>query len=306
VFPKTQDLTNTLLGWVLTPAKKLLHSIINFLPNLFTILVIYFFTSYLVKAIKYFATEIEKGNITLAAFHKEFAIPTFNILRFILYAFMLVIVFPYLPGSDSPAFQGVSVFLGILISLGSSSAINNIIAGLVITYMRPFKIGDRVKIGETIGDVIEKTTLVIRIRTIKNEDITVPNSTVLSSNTINYSANATNLGLILNTTVTIGYDVPWKDMHQALINAALRTEFILKEPVPFVLQTSLDDFYVSYQMKPTGRQLFIQTCTKTSRIAAMKQVSKLCRRITAHYAMAMQPQFHQAIFPKIMRLPHLK
>jgi len=248
IFPDTKDITNTLLNWILTPAKNILNSVLNFLPDLFTIIVIYLFTHYLIKALRYFANEIEAGNLHVAGFPKEFAKPSFNIIRFLLYAFMLVIIFPYLPGSGSPAFQGVSVFLGILLSLGSSSAINNIIAGLVITYMRPFKIGDRVQIGDVTGDVIEKTTLVIRIRTIKNEDITVPNSTVLSANTINYSANALDKGLIIHTTVTIGYDAPWKDVQQALIIAALRTELILKKPEPFVLQTSLDDFYVSYQL----------------------------------------------------------
>jgi len=248
IFPDTKDITNTLLNWILTPAKNILNNVLNFLPDLFTIIVIYLFTHYLIKALRYFANEIEAGNLHVAGFPKEFAKPSFNIIRFLLYAFMLVIIFPYLPGSGSPAFQGVSVFLGILLSLGSSSAINNIIAGLVITYMRPFKIGDRVQIGDVTGDVIEKTTLVIRIRTIKNEDITVPNSTVLSANTINYSANALDKGLIIHTTVTIGYDAPWKDVQQALINAALRTELILKKPEPFVLQTSLDDFYVSYQL----------------------------------------------------------
>jgi small-conductance mechanosensitive channel len=248
IFPGTQDITTTLLKWILTPAKNILNSILTFLPDLFTIIVVYLFTSYLVKVLRYFATEIEVGNLNVTGFPKEFAKPSFAIIRFLLYAFMLVIIFPYLPGSGSPAFQGVSVFLGVLLSLGSSSAVNNIIAGLVITYMRPFKIGDRVQIGDVVGDVIEKTTLVIRIRTIKNEDITVPNSTVLSSNTINYSANALDKGLIVHTTVTIGYDAPWKDVQQALINAALRTTLIQKEPAPFVLQTSLDDFYVSYQL----------------------------------------------------------
>lgn len=253
VFPDTQNLTNTLLDWIISPAKNIFNSIINFLPDLFTIIVIYIFTSYVVKAVKYFSVEIESGHMNVPGFHREFATPTFNIVRFVLYAFMLVLIFPYLPGSSSPAFQGVSVFLGILISLGSSSAINNIIAGLVITYMRPFKIGDRVKIGDTVGDVVEKSMLVIKIRTIKNEEITVPNSTVLSSNTVNYSANAATTGLIMNTTVTIGYDVPWRRMHEALINAALKTEYILKEPAPFVLQTSLDDFYVSYQLNAYTR-----------------------------------------------------
>ncbi|HSH66087.1 MAG TPA: mechanosensitive ion channel domain-containing protein [Bacteroidia bacterium] len=248
IFPETKSFTNTLLGWVLSPAKNVALSILHFLPNLFTIAVIYFITRWSVKGIKFFFTEIEVGIITLKGFHPDWAMPTFGILKFMLYAFMVVVIFPYLPGSDSPAFQGVSVFLGVLFSFGSSSAITNVIAGLVITYMRPFKIGDRVKIGEVVGDVMEKTMLVTRIRTIKNEDITVPNSTVLSSYTVNYSSNAQDTGLILHSTVTIGYDVPWKKMHQALIDAALKTNLIQKEPTPFVLQTSLDDFYVSYQI----------------------------------------------------------
>ncbi|MNV64585.1 Miniconductance mechanosensitive channel MscM precursor [compost metagenome] len=167
-----------------------------------------------------------------------------------MYAFMLVIIFPYLPGSDSPIFKGVSVFVGVLFSLGSSNAIANMVAGLVITYMRPFKIGDYIKIGDVSGEVIEKTALVTRIRTPKFEDITIPNATVLSSTSTNYSANtksSTN-GLLIHTTVTIGYDVPWKDIQVALIDAALKTDLTEKEPKPFVLQTSLDDFYVSYQI----------------------------------------------------------
>lgn len=248
LFPETSGWAGTLLNWIVTPAKAILHNIVDFLPDLVTILMIYFFTSYIVKGLNFLTKEVEVGNMTIAGFHRDFARPTFNILRFVLYAFMLVIIFPYLPGSSSPAFQGVSVFLGLLISLGSTSAINNIIAGLVITYMRPFKIGDRVQIGDTIGDVMEKSMLVIRIRTIKNEDITVPNSTVLSSNTVNFSANEKVPGLVLHTTVTIGYDAPWKKVHKALTDAALRTSNILKLPAPFVLQTSLDDFYVSYQL----------------------------------------------------------
>ena len=161
---------------------------------------------------------------------------------------MIIVVFPYLPGSDSKVFQGVSVFLGFLFTFGSAGSLSNIMAGIVLTYMRLFKIGDRVKIGEIVGDIIEKSLLVTRIRTTKNEIISIPNSSVLNSHTINYSSDTVDNGLILHTTVTIGYDVPWKDMHQALIDAALRTDLILKEPKPFVLQTSLEDFYVSYQI----------------------------------------------------------
>jgi small-conductance mechanosensitive channel len=250
IFPETKMWTATLLNWILSPARAAFKGIIDFMPNLFSILVIIFLFKYSIKGIKYFVDQIEKGHIHINGFHEEWAQPTFRILKFLLFAFMVVLIFPYLPGSGSPAFQGVSVFVGILFSLGSSNAIANMVAGMVITYMRPFKIGDRVKIGEIIGDVVEKTALVTRIRTIKNEDITVPNSTVLSTSTTNFSSNTRNndTGLIIYTTITIGYDAPWKDVHNALISAALRTPLVLKKPSPFVLQTSLDDFYVSYQV----------------------------------------------------------
>jgi small-conductance mechanosensitive channel len=184
----------------------------------------------------------------LSGFHADWAMPTYSIVRFILYAFMFVLIFPYLPGSDSNIFRGVSVFLGLLISLGSSSVIANMMAGLVITYMRPFKIGDRIKIGEISGDVLEKTLLVTRIKTVKNEIVTIPNSSILTGNTTNYTVLSKAEGLIIHTTLTIGYDVPWNNVHEALIEAALKTKMILKNPKPFVLQTSLDDFYVSYQL----------------------------------------------------------
>jgi small-conductance mechanosensitive channel len=161
---------------------------------------------------------------------------------------MFVVIFPYLPGSDSRVFQGVTLFFGVLFSFGSSSAISNIVAGIVLTYMRPFKIGDRVRVGETFGDVIEKNLLITRIRTSKNEDITVPNSSILNDATINYSSSAKKLGLILNTNVVIGYDTPWPRINELLIDAALSTEGIKTDPKPFVLQTSLNEFHVTYQL----------------------------------------------------------
>jgi len=250
IFPATENYTKTLLHWILSPAKSALMGFIRFLPSLVTIIVIIFIFKYAIKVIKFFFDEIKQENIKIDGFYSDWAMPTFNIIRFLLLAFMIVVIFPYLPGSDSPIFKGVSVFVGVLFSLGSSNAIANMVAGLVITYMRPFKIGDFIKIGDVSGEVIEKTALVTRIRTPKFEDITIPNSTVLSSTSTNFSANTkqNNNGLLIHTTVTIGYDVPWKDIHKALIDAALKTEMTEKEPIPFVLQTSLDDFYVSYQI----------------------------------------------------------
>jgi small-conductance mechanosensitive channel len=224
--------------------------ILGFIPNLFAIAVIFLATRYTVKFISFLSNEVEKGSLVIEGFYPDWAKPTFNIVKIILYAFMFIVIFPYLPGSDSEVFRGVSVFLGILVSLGSSSAIGNAVAGLVITYMRPFKIGDRIKIGEITGEVMEKTMLVTRIRTIKNEEITLPNATIMSGHTINYTTSAKDIGLILNTSITIGYDVPWKKVHELLIKASLATDGVLldEKKRPFVLQTSLDDFYVAYQI----------------------------------------------------------
>lgn len=274
VFPETEVWTGTLLGWVLKPVRAAVAAIVSYLPNLFTVVVICLIFKYILKAIKYVFFEIKRENIRIRGFHTDWAMPTFNILRFMLYAFMLVLIFPYLPGSGSPAFQGVSVFLGILFSLGSSSAINNIVAGLVITYMRPFKIGDRVKIGEVTGDIVEKSMLVTRIKTIKNEDITVPNSMVLTSSTVNYSnhTKAEKQGLIVHYTVTVGYDVHWKQVYDLLIEAALKSTYILDEPKPFVLQISLDDFYVSYQINAYTREANKQAAIYSSLLENIQDV----------------------------------
>ena len=254
IFPATKGIATTLLSYFLNPVKDMGLAILNFIPELITIFVILALTHYFLRFLKFLTHEVQVGKLQIPGFYPDWAQPTFNLLRIVIYAFSFIIIFPYLPGSDSPVFRGVSVFLGVLFSLGSSSAISNIIAGLVITYMRAFKVGDRVKIGDSVGDVIDKTMLVTRLRTIKNEEVTIPNSAILNGSTINYSSSARDLGLILNTTVTIGYDIPWRRVHEILINAAESTDLIDKERRPFVLQTSLDDFYVSYQLNAHTRE----------------------------------------------------
>ncbi len=248
IFPSTQGLAETLFDLILNPIKDFVSAVVGYISELITIIVIVVIARYIVQFIGFLAREVESEKLVIHNFYPEWARPTYTLLKIVIYAFSFIVIFPLLPGSDSPAFKGVSVFLGVLISLGSSSAISNIIAGLVITYMRAFKIGDRVKIGDITGDVLGKTMLVTHMRTVKNEDITIPNATVLNGSTINYSSSAKTLGLILNTTITIGYDVPWKKVNELLLAAALKTNHIKKDPSPFVLQTSLDDFYVSYQI----------------------------------------------------------
>jgi len=248
IFPSSKPIAVQLLGYVIRPVKGIMLAILHYIPNLLTIAVIYLFTRYIIKLVKFIANEIAQGNFTVSGFYAEWAMPTYNIVKVLLYAFMFVVIFPYLPGSDSKIFQGVTVFLGVLFSLGSSSAIANMVSGIVLTYMRPYKIGDRIKVGDVTGDVMEKNLLVTRLRTIKNEDITIPNAGILSGHTVNYSTAANSRGLILNTTVTIGYDVPWQTVHALLIGAAGATEGILTDKAPFVLQTALNDFNVSYQL----------------------------------------------------------
>lgn len=212
VFPFTRGWADTLFHLVWSPFKGILRGIWNYIPNLFSIVVIFVVMRYFIRLVRYIFSEIESEKLVLSGFHPDWAMPTFSIIKFLLYAFMFIMIFPYLPGSDSNIFRGVSVFLGVLFSLGSSSAIANMIAGIVITYMRPFKVGDRIRLGELTGEVVEKTLLITRLRTTKLEEITIPNSSILTGNTINYSSNSTNEGLIIHSTVTIGYDVPWKNM----------------------------------------------------------------------------------------------
>jgi small-conductance mechanosensitive channel len=248
-LPFTRSIAQKLQSYITVPLFAAGKAFINYIPNLFFIGVILFIAKYVLSLLRYIALEIEEGRIALGGFHPEWSKPTFQIVKFMIFFFVIVIIFPYLPGSNSPAFKGVSIFVGIIFSLGSSSAISNMIAGIILTYMRPYKIGDMIKVGDKFGHLFEFSLLVIRIRTLKNEEITIPNSLVLNGSITNYTKmNSPTDDLILHTTITIGYDVPWRQVHELLIKAAMQTEGIMKEREPFVLQKSLDDYYVAYEL----------------------------------------------------------
>jgi small-conductance mechanosensitive channel len=259
LFPATEKLASTLFGYILTPFKNILFGTIAYIPNLITIVVIVLVTRYVIRGLKFFSTQIQREKLVIPGFYPDWASPTFNILRVLLWAFTLAIIYPYLPGSDSRVFQGVSVFVGIIFSLGSSSAIGNLVAGLVVTYMRPFKLGDRIQIQGNTGIVVEKTLMVVRIKTHKNEYITFPNLQVLSASIINYntSSDEDEEGLVLYVGVTFGYGTPWRLIHEILIEAAMKTTHVLQSPKPFVLQTGLDDFYCHYQINCFTKQINI-------------------------------------------------
>jgi small-conductance mechanosensitive channel len=247
-FPWTRGYSQTLIGYLLTPLRIVWNALTSYVPDLFFVVVIFAVAYYVTKFVKFLFAEVANGSLSIPGFFAEWAMPTYRIVRFLIIAFTLVVAFPYLPGSKSPAFQGVSIFFGVLLSLGSSSAVANVVAGSVLTYTRAFQLGDRVQIGDTVGDIVQKTLLVTRIRTIKNVDVSIPNGIVLSSHIVNFSSAAKQEGLILHTSVTIGYDAPWRHVHELLISAAGSTANIVPHPKPFVLQTSLNDFYVSYEI----------------------------------------------------------
>jgi small-conductance mechanosensitive channel len=254
LFQATSGISTSLLQYLTMAARTVLTNMAGYLPNLGVVIVVSAVTYYVVKLMRVIFRGLEDQIIELPGFHPDWAKPTMDLLAALIVMFALVVVFPYLPGGNSPAFRGVSIFIGVLLSLGSGSAMGNMVAGVILTYMRPFKVGDRVEVGNMIGDVISKNLLVTRLKTIKNVEIIIPNGTVLATHISNYSAQAEASGLILHTTVTIGYDTPWRKVHELLIHAAVSTEGILSEPRPFVFQTALNDSYVSYEINAYTRQ----------------------------------------------------
>ena len=248
LLPWTRGASFLITEWAWAAATSIGTAILGYVPNLFFMAGIIILTRYAVKGLKFLFKAVEQGRLTLPGVTPDLAMTTYRIVRFLVLAFAVVMTYPYLPGSQSEAFKGVSIFVGILFSLGSTSAVANAVAGLSLVYMRAFQVGDRVKIGDTVGDVLEMKMNVTRIRTIKNVEVTLSNKQVLDSPIVNFSTEARTRGLILHTSVTIGYDSPWRTIHQLLIDAALKTRDILKNPAPFVLQTALNDFYITYEL----------------------------------------------------------
>ena len=252
-FPWTRVHGKQLLEYVLTPVRFVGIAILDYLPKLFYILVILAVMYFVMKFVRILAREFERGNIRLRGFYPEWIQPTYKIVRFLLICFTAVLIYPYLPGENSPAFKGVGLFLGVLFSLGSTSAVANVVAGIILTYTRGFRVGDWVKIGDNIGNVVSQNMLATHLETFQKEEVVIPNSVVLGSHVINYSLQGQTEGVILHTSVTIGYDTPWRTVHGLLLEAAAKTHDILGDPAPFVLQRQLEDSYVQYEINAYTR-----------------------------------------------------
>lgn len=253
LFEWSRSLAGDLLRLILDSIGFVVQQAIDYIPSLLVIIVVLLVVRFLLHVLRIVFRGIGNGRISIPGFYSEWSGTSFNLLRMLVYALTLIIIFPYLPGSDSPAFQGLSLFLGLLLSLGSTTAVANVVAGIVLTYTRAFNVGDRVSVHNTVGVVVERGMFVTRLENTKNEIISIPNSMTLTSHIINYSDQASGAGLILYTSVTIGYDVPWPKVHELLIGAALKTDKIEPEPEPFVLQKSLDDYSVNYQLNATTK-----------------------------------------------------
>jgi small-conductance mechanosensitive channel len=248
LFPWTRGTGNQLLGYVLRPLGIMGRGAAGAIPDILFLAVLFLVTRYLLKVVHLFFGAVGRGEVKFKGFETEWADPTYKLLRIAIVALALVVAYPYIPGSGSEAFKGISIFIGILFSLGSSSTIANVIAGYTMTYRRAFRLGDRVKISGTMGDVTEMRLQVTHLRTIKNEEVIIPNSTILNNEVVNYSSLARTRGLILHTTVGIGYETPWRQVEAMLLLAAERTPGLMREPAPFVRQTALGDFAVTYEI----------------------------------------------------------
>jgi small-conductance mechanosensitive channel len=248
-WPSTRGFARDLKGFVFGPLEVIAAGLLANIPSLVFLLVLFAVVRLLLRLVRLFFEAVERGAVTLSGFDSDWAAPTYKIVRVVVIAFGLIVAYPYIPGSESAAFKGVSLFIGVMFSLGSSTAISNIVAGYMMTYRRAFKVGDRVKIGDSIGDVIQMRLQVTHLRSFKNEEIVIPNSQILGGEVLNYSSLAkTHGGLILHTEVGIGYETPWRKVEAMLLAAAGRTPNLVAQPEPFVLVKRLGDFAVTYEL----------------------------------------------------------
>lgn len=261
LFPWTRSFANRLRDIVIDPLATMGAAFIEVVPNLVFLMILAVITRYLIKLARLLFDALASERLRLGQFEPEWAWSTYRIVRLFIIIFAVVVAYPYIPGSSTDAFKGISILVGVIVSLGSSTVIANIIAGYTMTYRRAFRSGDLIKVQDTLGHVLEMRLLVTRVRSFKNEEVVIPNSLILSSEVVSYTVLAREQGLILHTTVRIGYAVPWRQVEAMLRIAAERTEGVLEDPAPFVLQRELGDFAVAYEVNGY--------CTEPSRMPAI-------------------------------------
>ncbi len=247
-FAETRPFAQILLTYVTDPLIGVFKGFASYIPNFITLIIIAVVTRYTVKGLQVFMENIEAGTFEVRNFEPHWIKPTFNIVRVIIIAIAVVFAYPYIPGSDSRAFQGLTLLAGVMLSLGSNTVVSNMMAGLFVIYRRSTTIGDRIKVGEKVGDVVEIKLMETLIKSVKNEMISIPNAQLLNSEVVNYSRKIDGRGLLVHTTVGIGYEEQQDKIEAMLIEAALRTDGLKNVPTPFVLWTGLADYAINYQI----------------------------------------------------------
>lgn len=247
-FPYTRAWGEQLNTYLVEVLLRLLAGIASAVPGLFFALLIFLLTRFAARLLNSFFTRVQHGDIKLSWLDADLALTTRRLCNVGLWLFALAIAYPYLPGAQTEAFKGVSVLLGLMISIGASSLVGQGASGLILTYARVFRRGEYVRVAEHEGTVMELGMFTTRIRTGLGEELTLPNSLVLSNVSKNYSRTVNPPGFVLDTTVTIGYDTPWRQVEAMLVAAACRTPGVLQTPAPRVFQTSLSDFYPEYRV----------------------------------------------------------
>jgi small-conductance mechanosensitive channel len=232
----------------LTTVANLGLGMVSAVPGLFTIALIFLITRFAARALGLWFHAVEAGRVTARWIHPETAPPTRRLVTALLWVFAVVVAYPYMPGSGTDAFKGISVFLGLMVSLGSTGLVNQLMSGFTLTYSRALRLGDFVRVGDVEGTVTHLGVLSTKIRTLRNEDVTIPNAVVVSQTTTDFSRYGDSFGVFTPTSVTIGYDAPWRQVQAMLLEAAARTPDLRKEPKPVVLQAGLEDFYVKYTL----------------------------------------------------------
>jgi small-conductance mechanosensitive channel len=248
LFPYSRPWGEQLHSYMTNGIKSILLAVVDFIPGLLIVAAIFLITRFLSRIARLFFDAVESGRVGVPGLYSETAQPTRRIVTVILWLFAVVMMYPYLPGSDSDAFKGMSVFVGLLLSIGSAGTVNQAVSGLMLMYSRALRVGDYVQIGETVGTVVALGMFSTRIRTPWGEIVSFPNAVIVGTTTKNYSREEETGGVLLTTTVTIGYNAPWRQVHAMLIEAAHRTGGLLKDPPPRVMQRSLSDYYVEYML----------------------------------------------------------
>lgn len=250
LFPPTRWVAVGLREDLLERVGLIASGLVGAIPDLLAVVLILILAVVLIRLSNAWFRQVRLGRLRIPGFYAEWALPTSRIVAFVVALIALSTVFPLIPGSDNKVFQGAGLAIGALAAIGSGVVTSNLLSGLMLFYTRAFRTGDRVEINGVVGVVQERSLVTTRLQTARNELVSIPNTTVLGSSVVNYSfaRREVRQPVALTATISIGYGVPWRQVHELMLQAARGVSGISDEIAPFVLQTSLNDFHISYEV----------------------------------------------------------